>query len=430
MKSKNGRALFIDGVRTPFQRSGSGYKHLSSYDLARLALEGLLKRTRIDPAKVDFVIMGNVVAKLSTSNVAREAALGAGIPNTVPAYTIIQACVSGNRAITSAVDLIETGRADVVIAGGTESLTDIPIQYRKKIRQKLMESQRYKKATDYLKFLKGLHLRDLLPEIPTISEYSTQRTMGEDCDRMAARLGVTRQEQDQYALRSHRAAAGAQKDGLLAEEIEPALIPPEFVPITTDNGIRPDTSIEKLQQLKPAFIKPYGTLTAGNSSFLTDGAGAVLLVSEKAAKELGLTARASVTDYAFTAQDPNEELLLGPAYATPKVLDRTGLKLSDIDVFEFHEAFAAQMVANLKLLDSDQFAREKLGRDKKVGEVPLDKLNVWGGSLSIGHPFGATGARLMTTAVHRLAEEDGTHALIASCAAGAIGNAIVLERLK
>lgn len=420
--------VIVDGVRIPFQRSNTGYKDLTSYDLGRMAIQAMLTKSGIDPAQVDWVIMGNVIQNVNTSNVARESALGAGVPSHVPAVTVTQACISANKAITQGMDLIATGHANVVLAGGTESLTDIPIRYRKKFRQKLIESQRYRSWTDYFKFLKGLKFKDLLPEIPAIAEFSTNRTMGEDCDMLAARLGVTRQEQDEYAMRSHLRAAEAIEEGLFDEEVMPVTPPPKFEPITRDNGPRADTSLEKLQSLRPAFIKPTGTLTAGNSSFLTDGAAVTLLMAEEVARSLGFKPKAYLREYAFSAQDPYEELLLGPAYTTPMVLDRAGLSLKDIDVFEFHEAFAAQIVANLKMLASDKFAQEKLGRKKALGEIPMEKFNTLGGSLSIGHPFGATGARLVTTAANRLIREDGQFAVVASCAAGAMGNAILLER--
>jgi acetyl-CoA acyltransferase len=309
-------------------------------------------------------------------------------------------------------------------------MSDIPICYRKPLRQKLIESQKYKGMKDYLKFPQGLGLRDFLPEIPDIAEFSTGRSMGEDCDRLAARLHISREEQDHYAVRSHLAAAQATAEGILSGEIETVRVPPDFQPIEKDNGFRRDTSIEKMNSLNPAFVKKYGTVTPGNSSFLTDGASVVLLMAEDVAVSLGYTAKVAIRASVYTAQDPYEELLLGPAYATPKVLDISGLALPDIDVFEFHEAFAGQILANLKCLASDDFARDKLGRSQKVGEIPLDKFNTLGGSLSLGHPFGATGARLVTTAANRLIREDGTFALIASCAAGASGNAIILERRK
>lgn len=424
------KAVLIDGCRIPFLRAGTGYRDLMSYDLGRLAISALVKRTRIEPEKIDRVIMGCVIANLATTNVAREAALGAGLPVSIPAFTVTLACVSANVAITTGVDLIRTGQADVVIAGGTESMSDIPICYRKPFRRKLMEAQKYKGMKDYLEFPKGLAFKDLLPEIPAIAEFSTGRSMGEDCDRLAARLQISREEQDRYAVRSHLAAARATVEGILRSEIEPVRVPPDFQPIDKDNGFRGDTSFEKMSSLKPAFVKKYGTVTPGNSSFLTDGAAAVLLMAEDVALSLGFTPKAAIRAYAYTAQDPYEELLLGPAYATPKVLELAGLTLQNIDIFEFHEAFAGQILANLKCLASDDFSRDKLGRSEKVGEVPLEKFNTLGGSLSLGHPFGATGARLVTTAANRLIREDGTFALIASCAAGATGNAIILERWK
>jgi len=423
-------AVLIDGCRIPFLRSGSGYRDLTSYDLGRLSLKALLDRTQIEPGRVDRVIMGSVIARLATSNVARESALAAGFPPHVPAYTVTLACISANVAITSGVDLIRTGQADIVVAGGTESMSDIPICYRKPVRRKLLEAQRYKGPMDFLEFPKGIGLKDLLPEIPSIAEFSTGRVMGEDCDRLAARLGISREAQDEYALRSHLAAARATTEEILPAEIEPVRVPPDFQPIAADNGFRADSSLEKLASLKPAFVKKYGTVTAGNSSFLTDGAAATLLMAEDVALALGYKPKARIRAYAYSAQDPGEELLLGPAYATPKALDAAGLGLSDIDVFEFHEAFAGQILANLQCLASDAFAREKLGRAGRVGDVPMDKFNNLGGSLSLGHPFGATGARLVTTAANRLAREDGTFALVAACAAGAMGNAIILERWK
>jgi acetyl-CoA acyltransferase len=252
--------------------------------------------------------------------------------------------------------------------------------------------------------------------------------MGESCDRMAAHFGISRKEQDEYALRSHQLAAKATHEGLLDSQLIPASVPPDFEVIEHDNGFREDTSMEKLEKLSPAFIKPHGTITAGNSSFLTDGASASLIMEKDTALDLGLTPKAYLREYTYVAQDPENELLLGPAYATPKVLESMGLQLKDIDVFEFHEAFAGQILTVLKALNSDKFAKEKLGKEHRVGEIPMDKFNCWGGSLSLGHPFGATGTRLVTTAADRLIHEDGNLALIAACAAGGQGHAMILER--
>ncbi|HKK44023.1 MAG TPA: acetyl-CoA C-acyltransferase [Balneolaceae bacterium] len=423
-------AVFVDGVRIPFQRSGTGYKKLMAYDLGRLAVEGLIGRSSISGNDIDRVILGTVIQDVNTSNVARESALGAGIPNSVPAHTVTQACISSNQATSSAVDLIRSGQANIVLAGGTETMSDIPIRFRKKFRQKLLDARKYKSIGDFLSFFKGLRPSDLLPEIPQISEFSTGETMGESCDRMAAHFGISREEQDEYALRSHQLAAKATNEGLLDGQLVPATVPPNFEVIKTDNGFREDTSMEKLAKLNPAFIKPHGTITAGNSSFLTDGASASLIMEKETALQLGLKPQAILREYTYVAQDPQEELLLGPAYATPKVLDKMGLELSDIDVFEFHEAFAGQILTVLKALNSKKFAKDYLGRDHKVGEIPMDKFNCWGGSLSLGHPFGATGTRLVTTAADRLHHEDGNLALVAACAAGGQGHAMILERFN
>ncbi|MBN2687296.1 MAG: acetyl-CoA C-acyltransferase [Deltaproteobacteria bacterium] len=427
---KNGRRVVIaGGCRLPFMRAGTEYDELRAYDLGRIIIKALVKKARFDPGLIDRVIMGNVISDIATTNVARDSALGAGIPVTVPAFTVTLACVSSNVAITAGMDLIGSGQADVVIAGGVESMSDIPIQYGRRFRKKLVESRKYKGVRDYLKFIQGFSFRDLLPEVPSIAEYSTGRIMGEDCDRLAARLSISREEQDEYAVRSHCAAARAGAKGYLTDEVEAVRVPPHFAHLWQDNGIRADASLEKMKRLKPVFEKKYGTVTAGNASFLTDGAAAVLLMSEEKASALGCAAHVSIRAYSYTAQDPEEDLLLGPAYAIPKVLDIIGLGLRDMDVFEFHEAFAGQILANLQCLDSDAFAREKLGRAQKVGEIPMERFNSWGGSLAIGHPFAATGARLVTTAKNRLVREDGTFALVASCAGGAIGNAIILERI-
>ena len=428
MTTTNGRAVvLVDGCRIPFMRSGTDYVDLTSYDLGRMALKGLLTRTGLDPAQVDRVVMGSVVQNVHTANVAREAALGAGFANTIPAFTVSMACISSNQAVTAGVDLIGSGQADIVVAGGTETASDVPIQFKRSVRKKLIASRKFKGPGDYLKVIRTLRPSDLLPEVPAIAEYSTGETMGQSADGLAAMFGVSREAQDEYALRSHQKAAQARDDGHLGRDIVPALVPPDFAPLTADNGIRDDTSMEKLRTLRPAFHKPFGTVTAGNASFLTDGASATLLMAEETARALGYTPKAILRHYTYVAQDPGTELLLGPAYAIPTVLDAAGLTLDDLDVIELHEAFAGQVLAVLAALDSKTFA-EKTGRTQVVGAVPMEKLNTWGGSLSLGHPFGATGARLVTMAASRLHHEDGTLALLAACAAGGLGHAMVMER--
>jgi len=423
--------VLVEGVRIPFLTSGSSYEKLLAHDLGRIALSGLLQRTALNPKLVDRIIMGTVIQESRTSNVARESALSAGFPITVPAHTVTMACISSNQAITSGVELIRSGQADIVVAAGTETMSDVPIRVTKPVRERLLKLSKAKGLTAYLKLLKGLKLKDLLSlETPAIAEFSTGETMGRSADRLAAAFGVSRKEQDEYALRSHLLAAEAHKGGLFKDEIIPTSVPPKFDVIQVDNGIRGDTTYDKLASLKPAFIKPHGTITPGNSSYLTDGASATLLMSEDKALSLSYKPKVFIRDYIYVSQDPKEELLLGPTYATGRLLRRNGLTLSDFQVIEFHEAFAGQILANLRALDSDQFCQEKVGLQSRVGQIPLEKFNTLGGSLSIGHPFGATGCRLLTTAANRLIREDGRLALIAACAAGGQGHALIIERYK
>lgn len=419
--------VFIDGARTPFLRSQTDFKKFSAYDLGRFALTGLITKTKVAGDDIGHVFFGNVIQDMNTSNIAREVSLAAGLPGHIPATTTSMACISSNVALSTAVNAISMGQMSVAVVGGVEVMSDIPIRFRKKFRQKLLETQKYKKPTDWLGFFKGLRPSDLLPEIPSISEYSTGETMGESCDKMAAKYGATREEQDEFALRSHHLAAKAQEEGLFDDEIIPVSVNNGREVVKYDNGIRGDSNLGKLSSLRPAFLKPHGTVTAGNSSFLTDGASAGLLMEKDYALKNGYKPKAIIRSFTYVAKKPGDELLIGPALAVPVVLDEMNLTLHDIDVFEFHEAFAGQMIAVLKALDSDEFAKSHLKKDKKVGSIPLEKLNTRGGSLSIGHPFGATGTRLVTTAANRLREEGGKYALIAACAAGGQGHAMIIE---
>lgn len=422
------KIVVIDGCRTPFLRSGTDYMDLMSYQLGQFAIKGLLHKTGIAPELIDYVVMGTTIQNVKTGNVARESAVTAGIPQTTPCHTITMACISANQAIVTGANIIQSGQADFVIAGGTDSCSDAPILFNRPMRKKLFKAQKLKTLGEKLSFFFSLRPKDFAPEAPAIAEFLTNKTMGLDCDILAARYGVKREEQDEFAARSHQLTANAFENGTLSNEVIPVELPPNFKKITKDNGYRGDTTVDKIAKLKPAFVKNGGTITAANASFLTDGAACVLLTTEEKAKELGLIPKSSIYAYNFVAQDMDKELLLGPTYATSKILKQTGLSLSDIDVFEFHEAFAGQILTNLKCMASDSFAKEKLGREKAIGEIPMEKFNLWGGSLSIGHPFGATGARLVTTASNRLHKENGKFALITACAAGGHGHAMILEK--
>jgi acetyl-CoA acetyltransferase family protein len=423
------QVVFVDGCRLPFRRVGTDYASLTGYDLAREVLAGMLNRHGLNGEEVDGVIMGCVVQNPRNSNLARDAALAAGLPSSTPAHTVTMACISANRAIADAAAELAAGRAGLMLAGGVESLSDVPIGFGKELRQRLLGMRGAKTARDYLGLMRGLRPLDLLPRAPAIAEYSTGETMGQSADRLAAAYRVSREEQDAYALRSHLAGAEATRGGRLGPEILATAVPPEHRPLKEDNTFRADSSPEKLAKLPPVFVKPHGTVTAGNSSPLTDGAAVTLLATRSRAEELGLPIRALIRDWVFVAQDPGQELLLGPAFAVPRLLERNGLAWSDLDAIEIHEAFAGQVLAVLAALGSDRFARDRLGRAERVAEVELERINPWGGSLSLGHPFGATGARLVTTAVNRLHVEDGQTALVTACAAGGLGHAMLLERV-
>jgi len=416
--------VVVEGVRTPFVTSGSVFSELKPHDLAREAIKGLLNRTQLPPEEVDHVVMGTVIQEVKTSNVAREAMLGAGMSDRTPAHTVTLACISSNVAVTNCMNMIATGQADVCIAGGTETMSDVPIRFSQNMRKAMLKSTKVKSMGGYLGLAASLKLKDLAPELPGVTEFSTNESMGHSADRLTSAFGVTREASDEYALRSHTFAAKAFEEGKL-KDIVPVKIPGKAEYQTSDNGVRV-SSLEKLASLRPAFIRPHGTVTAANASFLTDGGSACLIMSEEKAKALGYQPIGYLRDYAYVSQDPKEQLLLGPAYATPVVLDRAGLTKGDIDVFEFHEAFAGQILANLAALDSDKFAADN--STKKIGPLDMSKFNLWGGSLSLGHPFGATGTRLVTTACHRLKEEDGQFALIAACAAGGQGVGMLVER--
>jgi len=418
--------VLVDGVRTPFLMASTDYKNLMPHDLQRYALTGLVNKTGIDKNIVEYLCMGTVIQEVKTSNIAREAALGAGFSDRIPAHTVTMACISSNQAITTCLGLMAQGVYDVCVAGGVEFMSDVPIRHSRKMRSLMLSANKAKTTGARLGLLAKIRPDYFAPELPAIAEFSTNETMGHSADRLAATFGVTRLEQDDFARRSHAMAQAAQEAGHLTDVI-PVKVPKGKDFVTLDNGIRVATP-EKMAKLKPAFIKPHGTVTAANSSYLTDGASAALIMTEDKAKELGLTPKAYFRAYTYVSQDPKDQLLLGPAYATPVVLDKMGLKMSDVSVLEYHEAFAGQLLANIKAMDSESWAASALGRGEKVGSVDMDKLNLWGGSLSIGHPFGATGVRLAMHSANRMIKEDGQFALIAACAAGGQGVGMVLER--
>lgn len=422
------KTAIVAGCRTPFTKAGTELRELTAIELGKVAVREALARADIEAGAVDQLVFGTVVHDPQAPNIAREVGL-AVLPKTVPATTVSRACASSNQAIADAVNLIEVGQAGVVIAGGAESLSHIPITVSERLSQTLVEASRAHSLKARASVFARLRPRDLVPVQPEIAEPTTGETMGEAAERMAKENGITREAQDAWALRSHQLAAQGWDDGRLAAEVAPIYVPPDFERIVErDNGIRTDTSAEALAGLRPVFDREHGSVTAGNSSPLTDGAAAVVLMSPEVASARGVAPLAWIRSYAVTAVDPSGQLLQGPAYAAPLALDRAGLSMEDIDLMEMHEAFSAQVLSNLQALDSVEFAREELGRDRAVGHPDVDRINVMGGSIALGHPFGATGARITMTLVNELRRIDGQFGLLTVCAAGGMGFAMVVER--
>lgn len=426
--ARNGsQVAIIAGCRTPFSRAGSELKSFSAVDLARHATVELLHRAELDGKLVDQMYFGQVVPSPLAPNLAREVSLLPQFPRTIPAVTVNRACASANTAIGMAHDQIALGHARVVIAGGAECLSDIPILHSRRFSDILVATSRAKSLMERVRLLAQVRPRDLVPVTPAIAEPSTGETMGQSAEKMAKINGITRDAQDRVALQSHKRAFAGTQDGRLVQEIAPVFLP-DGTAITTDNGIRGDTTLDKMASLKPVFDRRYGTVTAANSSPLTDGGSAVLLMSDEAARALGYQPLAYVRSYAVAAVDPADQLLMGPAYAVPTALERAGIAWKDLGLVEMHEAFASQVLSNIQAFESREWAERHLGRSEPVGQVNWDTLNVMGGSIAIGHPFGATGGRLTMTLANEMRRRDVQFGLISVCAQGGMGFAMVLER--
>jgi len=426
--STRSRVAIVAGCRTPFSRAGTALKEKSAVELARHAVIELIHRANLDCGTVDEVYFGQVLASSLAPNLAREVSLLPQFSKDVPAASVNRACASANQAIVLGHDQIALGHAEVVIAGGAESLSNVPVLFSRHLSQLFFQISRSKSVVERAKLLGAITPRDVVPVTPAIAEPSTGETMGQSAERMAKINGISREEQDRFALRSHRLANAATRDGRLQAEIAPILDPGPDGPVRNDNGIRPDTSLEKLSTLEPIFDKKYGTVTAGTSSPLTDGAVALLLMSEGAAKTLGYTPLAYVRSYAFSATDPGYQLLMGPAFAIPKALARAGIEWTDLDLVDMHEAFAAQVLSNLQAIESKRWAEEHLGGGGPIGEVNWEAFNVMGGSIALGHPFGATGGRITLTLANDMVRRDVEFGLISICTQGGMGFAMVLER--
>ncbi len=425
---KGRRVAIVAGVRTPFTRAGTAFKSISAIELGKLCVAELIQRTNLSGKEVEMLVFGTVIPSVVAPNIAREVSLMPLLPKGVQAFSVSRACASANQAITDAADQITLGHASVAIAGGAESLSNVPILHAQGFADALVKASKAKTLAGRLKALAAIRPRDLVPITPAIAEPSTGETMGQSAEKMAKINHVTREEQDHLALRSHRLAAAGTADGRLVAEMMPVYVSPRFDSVvTSDNGVRSDTSYEQLSALKPVFDRRYGSVTAGNASPLTDGGACVLLMSEEKAAALGYAPLGFIRSYAYAALDPGEQLLQAPVLAAPVALHRAGLTLKDIDLVEMHEAFAAQVLSNLRGLESRAWA-ERAGFSEPVGAVDQARLNVMGGSIAIGHPFGATGARITVTLLNELVRRGGQFGLMTVCAAGGMGFAMVVER--
>jgi acetyl-CoA acyltransferase len=418
----------ISGLRTPFCKAGSEYGKLTSLDLAKAAVTELVSRSEIDPKEIDALVYGNVVPTVAAPNVAREIVLATDLPKNIEATTVSRACASSTEATTNAANAIAVGNYDVAITGGVDCLSDVPILFSRTFSDALVQASKAKTLPDKLKAFAEIRPKHLLPVPPAISERSTKKTMGQHAEAMAKENDIPRDKQDEFALRSHQLAAKATADGRIAPELAPVFIPETGKVVTEDNHIRGDSTLEQLAKLRPVFDKKYGSVTAANSCPVTDGASAMLIMAEEKARALGLEPMGYIKDYAYTAVDPHWQLLIGPTFAIAKVLDKTGMKLKDLDLVDLHEAFAAQVLSNVKAMRSKQFAKERLGRSQAVGEIDWDRFNVMGGSIAYGHPFAATAGRQIIMVLNELKRRGKNTGLVAQCAAGAMGAAMILER--
>lgn len=420
--------VLVAGVRTPFLDSAGLYSTLMSFQLGAAAIRGLVEKTGNDTNDVGVVIMGTVLHEVETTNCAREAMLAAGLPSRIPAYTVAMAGISPTVGVMNICDQVATGRLKEGIASGTENFSDIPIRLSQKIRRSLMKLRQRKTTADRLAVIKTLRPWDLLKlEVPSSSDYTTGLSMGVACEAMVKKFGITREDCDQFAARSHQLAAQATKDGFYA----PQLIKvkgDDGVIVEADNSIRADTTAEKLAKLPAVFDRENGIITPGTASRFTDGATAMLISSYAHAKAKGQQPLAVIRDYLLAGVDSLEtEMLLGPAMTIPRLLKQNGLGYDDIDVWEIHEAFAAQVLVNRACMADEKFVAERFDADTPVGLIPMEKLNTWGGSLSLGNPFAATGGRLFLTAAQRLQQSCKRYAVISTCAGGGLGAAVLLE---
>jgi len=427
MGKAESRVAIVAGLRTPFAKQGTAYRNMSALQLGTAVVAELMQRSGVNADEIEQCVYGQVVPSLAAPNIAREIVLLTGMPKNIEAFSVSRACATSYQSTVSVAQAIQTGTIDCGLAGGADSASDVPIAVSKKLAGALIDANRAKTLKGRLAAFSGLSPKDFLPVPPALKEYTTGLSMGASAEVMAKDNNVSRADQDAIAHASHSNAAAAWADGRFDDEVMEVWVPPKYGSIRQDNLVRTDSTLEGYAKLRPAFDRKHGTITAGNSSPLTDGASALILMREDKAKAQGLDPIGYIKSYAFAALDPNGHMLMGPSYATPKALDAAGITLGDLDLIDMHEAFAAQVLSNTQAFASKTFAEEKLGRSEAIGEIDMSKFNVTGGSIAIGHPFAATGVRQITQTLNELNRRGGGLGLCTACAAGGLGAAMVVE---
>ena len=426
MATTSNRVAIVSGLRTPFLKQASGYLGIPTRQLGTHVVKELIERSEIDPALVEQVVYGQVIVSPEAPNIAREVTLASGLPVSCDSYSVSRACATSYQSVVNISQQIELGLLNTGIAGGADSSSDVPLTAAKPLAEALLKVSKAKSFGGKLSALKSVRPRHLLPKAPALREPSADYTMGEAAEKMAQENGISRQDQDLIAHTSHVNATKAWKEGWFDEQVM-SVVTERNGSFSQDNLFRASSELSKYSKLKPVFDRKHGSVTAANSSPLTDGASAVILMSEKKAKEEGFQPLGYIKSYAFAALDPNWQMLMGPSFATPIALKRAKLKLQDMDLIDMHEAFAAQVLSNTRAFASTEFAKKHLGMSRAIGEVDMDKFNVSGSSISLGHPFAATGTRQLTQMLYDLKRTGGQHGLITACAAGGLGAAIIVE---
>ncbi|WP_166840567.1 acetyl-CoA C-acyltransferase FadI [Rheinheimera pleomorphica] len=421
------RIAIVSGLRTPFAKQATEFHGVSALDLGKLVVNELLIRSELDPKLIEQVVYGKVVQMPEAPNIAREIVLGTGMNVHTDAFSVTRACATSFQSVVSVAESMMAGITQIAIAGGADSSSVLPIGVSKKLARALVDLNKARTFGQKLAIFRRLGLKDLLPVPPAVAEYSTGLSMGDTAEQMAKTHNISRADQDALAHRSHTLATQAWQSGVMKHEVMTAHVEPYSRYLDMDNNIRQDSKLESYAKLKPVFDRAHGSVTAANATPLTDGASAVLMMTESRAKALGYTPLGYIRSYAFAAIDVYDDMLMGPSYATPIALDRAGMSLNDLTLIEMHEAFAAQTLANVKMFASKKFAEEKLGRSQAIGDIDMTKFNVQGGSLAYGHPFAATGTRLIVQTLNELKRRGGGIGLTTACAAGGLGAAMIVE---